>query len=654
MQYDLSIVIVNYNVRHFLQQTLESVERAIQDLKVEVWVVDNNSVDDSMHMVREVFPWVKRIENKDNPGFSKANNQAIVQSNAKYVLLLNPDTVLQEDTLIKCFQFMEKHPDAGAVGAKMIDGSGQFLPESKRGFPTPWVSFCKATGLSKIFKNSPTFNQYHLGYLAENETHKIDVLCGAFMFMRKSVLDKIGLLDEAFFMYGEDIDLSYRIKQAGHEIYYYPETQLIHFKGESTKKGSVNYVRVFYQAMIIFAKKHFSGKGAGILVLMLNLAIFGRASISLLKRLVQQFAGQIIDFAGLVLGFIGIKEIWEYSYFKDADYFDSKVIWGFMLYAFVYVLLLILNGVYRERYHVRQVVQGVFTSLLILLAIYALVQESYRFSRALLLLSAVWALIYLVGRRMLARFIKHRDFKIGQDVEKRLFVVGTQEEITDVQQLLDQSLTPYRLVAKIATSRDYDSSTFDTSISNIKELSKLEKIHEIIFCMKELAWDHVMKLMHEIGPNVEYKMVGDNRLTILGSKSKNTSGELYAVQFNYNLARWQDQWKKRAFDIVFAACCLLLFPIFALLPLAIFRTKDSNKSRYFSAIFQVLSGKKSWVSYDASDDKINELPAIKPGIIAAPAPHIQSQEMIHRANIIYAKDYMVWRDIELVFRSSKH
>jgi len=295
MHNEISIVIVNYNVRHFLQQTLESVERATKDLAVETWVVDNNSIDDSVSMVKELFPSVKLIENKDNPGFSIANNQAIEQSNAKYILLLNPDTVLQEDTLEVCYAFMESHEDCGALGAKMIDGSGNFLPESKRGFPSPWVSFCKATGLSRVFSKSKRFNQYHLGYLDENETHEVDVLCGAFMFMRKSVLDKVGLLDEAFFMYGEDIDLSYRIKQAGHKIYYLPDTQLIHFKGESTKKTTVNYVRVFYQAMIIFVKKHYSGKGAGLLLLLLNVAIVGRAGISVFKRFFQRFIHQFTD-----------------------------------------------------------------------------------------------------------------------------------------------------------------------------------------------------------------------------------------------------------------------------------------------------------------------------------------------------------------------
>ncbi|MEL6867301.1 MAG: glycosyltransferase family 2 protein, partial [Bacteroidota bacterium] len=239
----LSVIIVNYNVKYFLEQALLSVRKAAARVETEVFVVDNNSVDESVSMVREKFPEVILIANKDNPGFSIANNQAIRQSNGEYVLLLNPDTVVEEDTFEKCVAFMDAHPRAGALGVKMIDGSGAFLPESKRGFPSPLVAFYKTFGLSRLFPKSQIFNHYHLGYLDKDENHEVEVLAGAFMFLRASVLEKVGLLDETFFMYGEDIDLSYRIVKAGYKNYYFSATTIIHYKGESTKKGSLNYVR---------------------------------------------------------------------------------------------------------------------------------------------------------------------------------------------------------------------------------------------------------------------------------------------------------------------------------------------------------------------------------------------------------------------------
>ena len=259
----LSVVIVNYNVKYFLEQCLHSVFKAGQGIAMEVFVVDNNSVDGSVQMIKEKFSQVILIENKDNKGFAKANNQAIDRSTSEYVLLLNPDTVVEENTFRQIIDFMDTHPDAGGLGVKMVDGKGHFLPESKRGLPTPAVAFYKIFGFSSLFPKSKTFGRYHLGFLDKNEIHEVEILSGAFMLLRKSVLDKIGLLDESFFMYGEDIDLSYRIIKAGYKNYYFPKTRIIHYKGESTKKSSVNYVFVFYNAMIIFARKHFSQKMHG-------------------------------------------------------------------------------------------------------------------------------------------------------------------------------------------------------------------------------------------------------------------------------------------------------------------------------------------------------------------------------------------------------
>ncbi|MFH1937874.1 MAG: glycosyltransferase family 2 protein, partial [Bacteroidota bacterium] len=237
----LSIIIVNYNVKYFVEQCIHSIQNAVNGLTAEIFVVDNNSVDGSVRMIREKFPEVHLIENKDNKGFSKANNQAIRKAKGEYILLLNPDTILEDDTLTKCVSFMEGHPDAGGLGVKMIDGKGKFLPESKRGLPSPSVAFFKMFGFSSLFPKSKLFNKYHLGYLDKDKTHEVDILAGAFMMLRKKVLDEIGLLDEEFFMYGEDIDLSYRITKAGYKNYYFPSTRIIHYKGESTKKSSVNY-----------------------------------------------------------------------------------------------------------------------------------------------------------------------------------------------------------------------------------------------------------------------------------------------------------------------------------------------------------------------------------------------------------------------------
>ncbi len=279
----LSIIIVNYNVKYYLEQCLDSVLKATVGMVVEIFVVDNHSSDGSVAYLKPKFPSIHFIENKNNAGFSKANNQAIANAQGKYILLLNPDTVLGEQVLLNTCRFMDEHPDAGGLGVKMIDGRGIFLPESKRGFPSPRNSFFKMFGLSKFFPYSPFFSQYHLRYLNENAVHDVDVLAGAFMLLRKTTLDKTGGLDERFFMYGEDIDLSYRIRLAGYKNYYVPE-KIIHYKGESTKKD-LRYVKIFYNAMILFYKKHYPHYGF-LYNGLIHLAIYFRAFLSAIGKLI--------------------------------------------------------------------------------------------------------------------------------------------------------------------------------------------------------------------------------------------------------------------------------------------------------------------------------------------------------------------------------
>jgi GT2 family glycosyltransferase len=280
----LSIIIVNYNVKYFLEQCLESVLAAIKNIPAEIIVVDNHSSDGSVEYLIPRFPGVLFIENPQNTGFSKANNQAIAQSQGEYVLLLNPDTVIGENTLINVCRFMDKNPQSGAVGVKMLDGYGEFLPESKRGFPSPWNSLCKIAGLAKLFPQSRRFGKYHLRYLDENEIHEVPVLAGAFMLLRRKTLEKSGLLDERFFMYGEDIDLSYRISRAGYVNYYFPEP-MIHYKGESTKKD-IKYVKHFYEAMLIFFNKHYPHSNQ-LLKLLIRVAIVASGTISALQKIMK-------------------------------------------------------------------------------------------------------------------------------------------------------------------------------------------------------------------------------------------------------------------------------------------------------------------------------------------------------------------------------
>ena len=278
----LSVIIVNYNVKFYLEQCLESVRRASRGLQVEVFVVDNLSTDGSIDYLRERFPEVVFIENKENVGFARANNQAIRQSKGKYVLLLNPDTFVGEDTLVRFVEFMEAHPEAGGAGAYMLNVDGTFAPESRRGLPTPFVAFCKMSGLASLFPNSRLFGKYYMHYLDKREVNEIEVMSGAYMMLRREALDKVGLLDETFFMYGEDIDLSYRVLQGGYKNYFLP-VRMLHYKGESTIKGSYRYAYVFYQAMRLFFRKHY-GHYSFIISLPINVATWASTFMVYLRN----------------------------------------------------------------------------------------------------------------------------------------------------------------------------------------------------------------------------------------------------------------------------------------------------------------------------------------------------------------------------------
>ncbi len=278
----LSVVVVSYNVKHYLWQCLRSLFLAAQDIDMEVFVVDNNSSDGSVSYLRERFPQVHYIQNAENQGFSRANNQAIRLAKGEYVLLLNPDTLLTSHTLTDCLHFMDAHPEAGATGVAMYGHNGAFARESRRGLPTPWTSFCKMTGLCALFPNSRRFGRYYMQYLDKQNPAQIEVISGAFMLIRSEAIRQVGLLDEDFFMYGEDIDLSYRLLKGGWQNWYVP-TPILHYKGESTQKSSYRYVYVFYNAMLIFFDKHYR-QSYRLLSMLIRLAVMLRAGLDMLKR----------------------------------------------------------------------------------------------------------------------------------------------------------------------------------------------------------------------------------------------------------------------------------------------------------------------------------------------------------------------------------
>ena len=642
----LSIIIVNYNVKYFLEQALLSVRIACANLEAEVFVVDNNSVDDSVKMVKEHFPEIKLITNKDNVGFSIANNQAIRQSKGEYILLLNPDTVVEEDTFEKVVAFMDVHPEGGGLGVKMIDGSGNFLPESKRGFPSPFVAFSKAFGLSKLFPKSKIFNHYHLGYLDKEENHEVEVLAGAFMFLRKSVLDEVGLLDETFFMYGEDIDLSYRIVKAGYKNYYFAGSTIIHYKGESTKKGSLNYVKVFYNAMIIFARKHFEGEKARMFVLIMKMAIYFRASITVLSNLVRQMYMPLLDAGLIFIGLFFLKDFWANYYFNNPNYYDTSFLYfNAPLYIVIWISGIFLSGGYDLNANIRKLIRGLLYGTVFLAAVYGFLDLQYRPSRILIILGAVWAVLSTTSLRFLWHFLRHGNFNFGIEKTQNLVIVGSKEESQRVRNLLVQAELQKNFIGTVAPPKVDEPEQYLSDVDQLDEVVHIYQVNELIFCSKDISSQDIMHWMTQLGPDYTYKIVPKESLSIIGSSSKNSAGELYTIDIRFQIAERMSKRNKRFQDILVSLACLILSPIL------IFIIK--NKSAYFKRIFEVLPGRKTWVGYIPEKEKQNNLPSIRPGVFSPLDPlrlKTVNSHTIRRLNFLYAKDYTTANDLDIIWK----
>lgn len=637
----LSVVIVNYNVEFFLEQCLNSVFIALKNVEGEVFVVDNNSIDGSVEMVKQKFPKVKLIVNKDNVGFSRANNQALRIAQGEYHLLLNPDTIVEEDTFKKVVDFMDEHPDAGGLGVKMIDGKGNFLPESKRGLPTPKDAFYKIFGLSRLFPKSKKFGRYHLSYLDMNEVHEIEILSGAFMLMRKKVLDKVGLLDEDFFMYGEDIDLSYRIVLGGYKNYYYPKTRIIHYKGESTKKSSVNYVFVFYNAMIIFAKKHFSSKNARLFSFLINMAIYFRAGIALMNRLVKRMIVPIFDLAIVAFGLFVIA--YQYEKSLEINIPDVLLNMALPIYAVVWFLTQIFSGGYDKPIKLIKNVVGGIVGTAIILMVYALLPKDIQFSRLIIVIGGAWILVYYLFSRSVLHFLLP-SYRIGGSKTKRFVIVGDLEEAERVSQLLYQTNSKIQSVEFVSEQDSKENKKFVGSFNQLDQVIEIHKIDEVIFCAKNIASRDIISTMLNLeGSKVDFKIAQPETSFLIGSNSIESNGDLYVMDIN-RINKPANQRNKRLIDVIVSLKMLILSPFLIWI--------YANKKKFYKNMLGVLTGRLSLVGYATIHHSSNlKLPKIKRGILSSSQMFRnaqQDEDSISRLNLIYAKNHSLLLDMKII------
>lgn len=647
----LSVIIVNYNVQYFLENCLNSVYCSSKEIDFEVFVVDNNSVDGSLQMLNEKFPQVKVIANKDNLGFSVANNQAIKQASGEYVLLLNPDTVIEENNFKVCCNFMDQHAKSGGLGVKMVDGKGNFLPEAKRGLPTPAVAFYKIFGLSALFPKSEKFGQYHLGNLSKEENHEIEILSGAFMMMRKSVLDEIGLLDENFFMYGEDIDLSYRITQAGYTNHYLADTQIIHYKGESTKKSSINYVFVFYRAMAIFAKKHFSNKNAQLFSTLINFAIYIRAGLAVLTRTIKHILLPITDAVVLGTGVYLFKTYYEdnVKFIQGGAYPEEVETFGIPMIILIYIVSMLFSGGYALPPKFKKLLNGIASGSVMLLITYSLLNEGYRFSRAIILSTVVIAFTAIPLFRYLMHLSKIRKFSVTKT--QRIAIVGQPEEIRRISSFLKKTLIDPEIIINVNSDNEgsTDNTIFSARLYQLKDIIDIYDISEVIFCAKDLSSEQIISQMGAIQKeDVDFKIAPPESLYIIGSNSIESSGEYYILASD-TILKPVNQKNKRILDIFLSLFFILLSPLLFWF--------ISEKSNYFSNLFNILFGKYSFVGFYSSDEVMDKNLKVKKGILNPKDlrdSFTLNQESIEQLRFEYGRDYSIPKDLEIVFKNITH
>ena len=601
----VSVIIVNYNVRYFLEVCLDSVLRAARGLDAEIIVVDNNSADDSLGMLEERFPQVILIANKENTGFSRANNQGVEIAKGEYILFLNPDTVMPEDFLVKTIAYLDNHPGAGALGPRLIDGKGAFAPDGKKSFPTLAVALFKTSGINKIFPRSPYFNKYYAVHIGEHETAAVEVLSGCCMMVRRSVIDQIGgAFDEDYFMYCEDVDLSYRITQAGYQNIYFPEATLVHYKGESTRKATLSYIRIFNEALSTFVRKHYSKGQARLFIVAIQLGIVLRGVLGALKSIFRVLRLPLFDALVLLITLYWMGDFWV-GHIKGAKPVPTNFILAtFPAYILLWITSLWLNGAYDQPYRPLRVVRGMIIGSVMILAYYGLLDAALRYSRGLIMLSGVVGTVMLLGlheglyRLGILRFIPYDD-----ELRKGV-IAGDGAAYQEAAQLLRQVPAAPFLTGRIAVGGD------EPALGTIAELDKVlytAGIGEVIFCMDSLPYTEVLKQMQRCGPNYDYKIHLRGSRGFVGSNSSHAAGDLYTTGKRYALASFSQQRNKRVFDL---AASLGMLP---LLPLLFFIVK--RPGGLLSNLLDVLVGQKTWVGYNRSAGKTMQLPPIKAAVV---------------------------------------
>lgn len=598
---DLTVIIVNYNVRQFLENALTSIGRALVGLSGEVIVVDNASDDGSAAMVRAKFPDVRLIESAENLGFARGNNLALREARGRHLLLINPDTIVQEDTFRVMVDFLDTHPEVGLAGCKILNPDGSFQLPCRRSFPTPWVAFTKTIGLSALFPRSRWFGRYNLTYLDPDASYDVDAVSGSFMMLRREVYEKIGGLDEAFFMYGEDLDWCYRVKQAGWRVSYVHATRIIHFKGESTRRSNLDEVRVFYGAMVLFVQKHFGQSRAG--VGFLRLGIFLRAAAASLRRALQPLLSGVLDFLLVALAMI----VAEWLYFGH--------IFSYPAYAYPIVwtvpgLLVVIIGGASRLYstHRLATARAAMTVVLGYFVISAMVffAKTFAFSRAVVLISGMLSLVLLPGWRLVVRAWGKRGSEGNRDKTlfgSRTLIVGCgtsgQEVLRKLRARVDDG---YDVIGFIDTTsaRIGDSVAGVEIVGSVENVGKVideRRITDVIFSTDELSYAGILGVIGKsTRRDVNFRLVPTSLEAIIGKTRIDDLDPLPLVEIEYNIHRPANRAVKRLFDVTLSVALLIvLVPIRTVMHTIGLARRGGRLDLFIASLGTIATGSMSFV-----------------------------------------------------------
>lgn len=649
---DLSIIIVNYNVKEFLLNLLDSIQKATKNLKIEIIIIDNNSNDGSIPAVKLKFPQVKTIENNVNVGFGAANNQGIEISNGKFLLFLNPDTLVNEKTFTKLVEFLNGNINVGLVGCKVLNPDGTLQLPCRRSFPTPWVSLTKVLGLSKIFTKSKLFAKYNLTYLDENQSYEVDAVSGSFMMMRREVYDNIGGFDTDFFMYGEDLDLCYRVQKSGKKVFYFSDTEIIHYKGESTKRSKIDETKIFYDAMHLFVKKHFSSSFLIELILQFGIVLRKALAFANLNKFI--ILGVILDFISFYILIMLAENI--YANDKWPGFPEIFKPWVYAIPALFQVIVSASFGAYKKNsLSVLKSILSLCFGLLIITS-FTFFLKQYAFSRVVVLLTYGFSVIIFSIWRIILKFT---FLKAGLSEESRTnaVVVGTNENAINLaSKLAENTANPYKVLGLIGKELKEIGSTLNSftvigSLENFKKVIIDNKIDHVIFSSESVEFDKIFRLVSDSqGENINF-MISGNELNYMVGKSNITHIEnVPLVKVNYNISSFTHRIIKRIFDIVISTILLLLYP-FGFLISKLSSEKDFIQSAILNSP-KVIIGRISLVG--PQDSSESDLFLGKKGITGLWfLDNIKKTDTIEnrRLDLFYAKNQNIWLDLEIIGKS---